>query len=121
MRGIVRVVIAYISLLVVPVAAYAQASITGVVRDTSGAVLPGVSRTTPVIDAWAYAATGMTRSDTHAMTTLTIPRINWPPGTLHYGLTAALAIAGGCREAHCSRAGGIQTIYGSRTVTRAYS
>jgi hypothetical protein len=43
MRGIVRVVIAYISLLVVPVAAYAQASITGVVRDTSGAVLPGVT------------------------------------------------------------------------------
>ncbi|MEQ1574085.1 MAG: TonB-dependent receptor [Vicinamibacterales bacterium] len=30
-------------LLVVPAAAYAQASITGVVRDTSGAVLPGVT------------------------------------------------------------------------------
>ena len=43
MRGIVRVVIVYVSLLVVPVAAYAQASITGVVRDSSGAVLPGVT------------------------------------------------------------------------------
>ena len=31
------------SLLIVPSAAYAQASITGVVRDTSGAVLPGVT------------------------------------------------------------------------------
>ena len=30
-------------LLIVPAAAYAQASITGVVRDTSGAVLPGVT------------------------------------------------------------------------------
>src|SRR5690348_6703863 len=30
-------------LAVVPAAAYAQASITGVVRDTSGAVLPGVT------------------------------------------------------------------------------
>src|SRR5678815_896815 len=29
--------------LVVPVAAHAQATITGVVRDTSGAVLPGVT------------------------------------------------------------------------------
>ena len=43
MHGIVRVVIACVSLLVIPVAAYAQASITGVVRDTSGAVLPGVT------------------------------------------------------------------------------
>src|SRR6266540_7500257 len=31
------------SLLIVPSVAYAQASITGVVRDTSGAVLPGVT------------------------------------------------------------------------------
>ena len=31
------------SLLIVPASAYAQASITGVVRDTSGAVLPGVT------------------------------------------------------------------------------
>src|SRR5262245_12086411 len=34
-----------VCLLVVPAAAYAQASITGVVRDTSGAVLPGVTVT----------------------------------------------------------------------------
>ena len=30
-------------LALVPAAAYAQASITGVARDTSGAVLPGVT------------------------------------------------------------------------------
>ena len=30
-------------LVIVPVAAYPQASITGVVKDTSGAVLPGVT------------------------------------------------------------------------------
>ena len=32
-----------LSFLLVPAAAYAQAAITGVVRDTSGAVLPGVT------------------------------------------------------------------------------
>ena len=31
------------SLVIFPVAARAQASITGVIRDTSGAVLPGVT------------------------------------------------------------------------------
>ena len=38
-------VVAYVvaGLLALPVAAWAQASITGVVRDTSGAVLPGVT------------------------------------------------------------------------------
>jgi hypothetical protein len=35
--------IAFVSLLMLPAAAYAQASITGVVKDTSGAVLPGVT------------------------------------------------------------------------------
>ena len=43
MRGLARVVIASVWLLVIPAAAYAQASITGVVRDTSGGVLPGVT------------------------------------------------------------------------------
>src|SRR3989454_11152835 len=42
MRGVVRTV-AVLACLVVPTAAYAQASITGVVKDTSGAVLPGVT------------------------------------------------------------------------------
>lgn len=44
MRGCLRVLLAVASLLVLlPAAAYAQASIAGVVRDTSGAVLPGVT------------------------------------------------------------------------------
>jgi hypothetical protein len=44
MRRCVRLlVIALSSLVIVPAAAYAQASITGVVKDTSGAVLPGVT------------------------------------------------------------------------------
>src|ERR1700720_2337594 len=42
MRGVLRTVVA-LTFLVVPTAAYAQASITGTVRDTSGAVLPGVT------------------------------------------------------------------------------
>jgi hypothetical protein len=36
-------VIGFLSLLLVPLTAFAQASITGTVRDTSGAVLPGVT------------------------------------------------------------------------------
>ena len=38
-----RSLIALLLLLLVPSGAYAQASITGVVRDTSGGVLPGVT------------------------------------------------------------------------------
>jgi len=33
----------FVSLVVVPIAAYAQASIVGLVRDNSGAVIPGVT------------------------------------------------------------------------------
>ncbi len=43
MRGLLRVVVSCVGLLVLPAAAFAQASITGVVRDSSGAVLPGVT------------------------------------------------------------------------------
>jgi len=44
MRQSVRVALIVLAwLAIVPAAAYAQASITGVVRDTSGAVLPGVT------------------------------------------------------------------------------
>ena len=44
MRGLVRFAsIALAVLVLVPAAAYAQASIAGVVKDTSGAVLPGVT------------------------------------------------------------------------------
>ena len=40
---VLRAVIATTVVLAVPVAAMAQASITGIVRDASGAVLPGVT------------------------------------------------------------------------------
>ena len=44
MRRCVRLAcVVLASLVIVPVAAHAQASITGVIRDTSGAVLPGVT------------------------------------------------------------------------------
>ena len=43
MRGLPAVVTFVLCVLAAPVAAYAQAAITGVVRDLSGAVLPGVS------------------------------------------------------------------------------
>ena len=44
MRRSVRVALSVLAwLAILPAAAYAQASITGVVRDTSGAVLPGVT------------------------------------------------------------------------------
>src|SRR5712691_6317577 len=38
-----KTVCAFAGILIVPSLVYAQASITGVARDTSGAVLPGVS------------------------------------------------------------------------------
>ena len=38
-----RILIVLSALVVLPASAYAQASITGVVKDTSGAVLPGVT------------------------------------------------------------------------------
>ena len=38
-----RSVAALLSVLLLPAAAFAQAAITGVVRDASGAVLPGVT------------------------------------------------------------------------------
>src|SRR5687768_11339739 len=43
MRRLSRLILAGVWLLVLPSAAFAQASITGVVRDPSGAVLPGVT------------------------------------------------------------------------------
>jgi hypothetical protein len=43
MRALKGILIAIAYLVLVPAAAYAQASIAGVARDTSGAVLPGVS------------------------------------------------------------------------------
>jgi hypothetical protein len=44
MRGLLRaLLLALAATVLAPIAAYAQASITGVVKDTSGAVLPGVT------------------------------------------------------------------------------
>jgi len=43
MRQLVRLLFGLVCAVGLPAAAYAQASITGVVRDTSGAVLPGVT------------------------------------------------------------------------------
>ena len=44
MRGLIRgTIVALVSLVVIPAAASAQGAITGSVRDTSGAVLPGVT------------------------------------------------------------------------------
>ena len=42
-RALVRSVVSCLCLAMLPAAAYAQASIQGVVKDTSGAVLPGVT------------------------------------------------------------------------------
>src|SRR5213594_4733547 len=42
-RMAVRLVLALLLALLIPSAAFAQASITGVVKDPSGAVLPGVT------------------------------------------------------------------------------
>src|SRR5205809_835974 len=44
MRGVLRLaLLALAAVVLVPMAAYAQASIAGTVKDTSGAVLPGVT------------------------------------------------------------------------------
>src|SRR2546429_190542 len=45
-----KTVCASVGLLIIPSLLYAQASITGVARDTSGAVLPGVNGESPVVD-----------------------------------------------------------------------
>ena len=43
MRTVLRVLFAFTTLLLVPASAWAQAAVTGVVKDASGAVLPGVT------------------------------------------------------------------------------
>src|SRR5437763_16377493 len=43
MRGIARRLSWSVLILILPITAYAQASITGTVKDSSGAVLPGVT------------------------------------------------------------------------------
>src|SRR2546430_11353747 len=43
MRGLARLAVVFAWTVVAPAAAFAQATITGTVKDTSGAVLPGVT------------------------------------------------------------------------------
>ena len=43
MRLLTRLIFGLACVVLLPASAYAQASITGVVKDTSGAVLPGVT------------------------------------------------------------------------------
>src|SRR5580765_3931558 len=43
MRGLKRILFVLTSLVVLPASAFAQASIAGIVKDASGAVLPGVT------------------------------------------------------------------------------
>ena len=43
MRGGMRVTVAFLALTMLPAAAFAQAALSGVVKDGSGAVLPGVT------------------------------------------------------------------------------
>jgi hypothetical protein len=66
-------------LMIIPPAVYAQASITGVVRDTSGAVLPGVT-----VEAASPALIEKVRSVVTGTGQYRIE--NLPPGT--YGVTS---------------------------------
>src|SRR6187397_1538510 len=43
MRSVIRVLVVLAAVLILPRVAFAQATIAGVVRDSSGAVLPGVT------------------------------------------------------------------------------
>src|SRR5712691_842428 len=43
MRSLLRVLVAVVTLVLLPVSVWAQAAITGVVKDASGGVLPGVT------------------------------------------------------------------------------
>ena len=52
MRGIVRALATFMLFVLAPSVAYAQATLAGIARDTSGAVLPGVTveAASPVTD-----------------------------------------------------------------------
>ena len=43
MRALLRIAVVFVSIVLMPAAARAQGVITGTVKDTSGAVLPGVT------------------------------------------------------------------------------
>src|SRR5438067_6514078 len=83
MRGVLRLaLLAFAAVILVPMAAYAQASVAGVVKDSSGAVLPGVT-----VEASSPALIEKTRSAvTDGAGQYRI--INLQPGT--YSLTLTL-------------------------------
>src|SRR5205085_1280298 len=83
MRGVLRLaVFALAALVVAPIAAYAQASVTGVVKDSSGAVLPGV--TVEVSSPALIEKTRSTVTDGSGLYQI----ISLPPGT--YSVTFTL-------------------------------
>jgi len=83
MRGLIRFVsLAFAVLVLAPAAAYAQASIAGVVKDASGAVLPGV--TVEVASPALIEKTRSTVSDGSGLYQI----ISLPPGT--YSVTFSL-------------------------------
>ena len=76
MRGVLRLALfAFAAVVLAPIAAYAQASVTGVVKDSSGAVLPGVT-----VEASSPALIEKTRSTVTDGAGL-YQIISLPPGT----------------------------------------
>src|SRR2546423_11306245 len=82
MRGLARIAVVFAVLVVAPAAAFAQATITGTVKDTSGAVLPGVTveASSPVLIEKVRSAT----TDTAGLYRI----VDLRPGT--YTVTVAL-------------------------------
>ena len=82
MRGIVRALAAFMLFVLAPSVVYAQATLAGIARDTSGAVLPGVTveASSPVLIEKVRTAT------TDATGRFTIPDLR--PGT--YKVTFSL-------------------------------
>src|ERR1051325_11296081 len=83
MRGVLRLALfAFAAVVLAPIAAYAQASVTGVVKDSSGAVLPGV--TVEVASPALIEKTRSTVTDGSGLYQI----ISLPPGT--YTVTFSL-------------------------------
>src|SRR4029078_9336742 len=82
MRGLARVTMALAALVILPATVFAQATLSGVVKDASGAVLPGVSveATSPVLIEKVRSAT----SDSTGLYRIT----DLPPGM--YRVTCTL-------------------------------
>jgi len=82
MRGVLRLaVFAFAAVILAPIAAYAQASVTGVVKDSSGAVLPGVT-----VEVSSPALIEKTRSTVTSGAGL-YQIISLPPGTYSVSFT----------------------------------